>query len=37
MRTGTDLPASRFPAILAIIVALGALLLVVTVLVQAAQ
>ena len=37
MRTGADLPASRFPAILAIIVALGALLLVVTVLVQAAQ
>jgi putative membrane protein len=34
MRTGTDLPASRFPAVLAIVVALGALLLVVTVLYQ---
>jgi putative membrane protein len=32
MRTGTDLPASRFPAILAIVVALGGLLLVLAVL-----
>ena len=37
MRTGADLPASRFPAILAIVVALGALLLVVAVLIRAAQ
>ena len=35
MRTGADLPASRFPALLAIVVALGALLLVVAVLLQA--
>jgi len=35
MRTGQDLPASRFPAILAIIVALGALLLVGAILVRA--
>jgi len=35
MRTGADLPASRFPAILAIVVALGALLLVVAVLLRA--
>lgn len=35
MRLGADLPASRFPAVLAIIVALGALLLVVAVLIQA--
>jgi putative membrane protein len=35
MRTGTDLPASRFPAVLAIMVALGALLLVVAVLTRA--
>jgi putative membrane protein len=37
MRTGADLPASRFPAILAIIVALGAALLVIAVLLQAAR
>jgi putative membrane protein len=35
MRTGTDLPASRFPAVLAIVVALGALLLVAAVLIRA--
>jgi putative membrane protein len=35
MRLGTDLPASRFPAVLAILVALGALLLVVAVVLQA--
>jgi putative membrane protein len=35
MRTGTDLPASRFPAVLAIVVAMGALLLVVAVLIRA--
>ena len=35
MRTGTDLPGSRFPAILAIVVALGAALLVVAVLIRA--
>lgn len=35
MRTGANLPASRFPAILAIVVALGALLLVVAVLLRA--
>jgi putative membrane protein len=35
MRTGTNLPASRFPAILAIVVALGALLLVAAVLIRA--
>ncbi|GIE93780.1 YidH family protein [Paractinoplanes rishiriensis] len=35
MRHGRELPASRFPAILAIIVAAGALLLVVAVLIQA--
>ena len=32
-----DLPLSRFPAVLALVVALGALLLVVAVLVQAAR
>jgi putative membrane protein len=37
MRTGTDLPASRFPAILAIVVALGAILLVIAVLLQAVR
>ena len=37
MRTGADLPASRFPAILAIVVALGALLLVVAVLLRGAR
>jgi putative membrane protein len=37
MRLGRDLPASRFPAILAILVGLGALLLVVAVVVQAVQ
>ena len=35
MRLGADLPRSRFPAVLAIIVALGALLLVVAVLIKA--
>lgn len=35
MRLGRDLPASRFPALLAILVGLGAALLVVAVLVQA--
>jgi putative membrane protein len=35
MRLGTELPRSRFPAILAIVVALGALLLTIAVLVQA--
>jgi putative membrane protein len=37
MRMGTDLPASRFPAVLAIVVALGALLLVIAVLMRAAR
>jgi len=37
MRMGTDLPASRFPAVLAIVVALGALLLVIAVLIRAAR
>jgi inner membrane protein YidH len=37
MRTGADLPASRFPAVLAIVVALGAVLLVIAVLVQAVR
>jgi putative membrane protein len=37
MRTGTNLPASRFPAVLAIVVAAGALLLVIAVLIQAFQ
>jgi putative membrane protein len=35
MRLGRDLPASRFPAVLAIAVGIGAVLLVVAVLVQA--
>lgn len=35
IRLGTDLPASRFPALLALAVALGALLLVVAVLARA--
>ncbi|GAB1694051.1 YidH family protein [Krasilnikovia sp. M28-CT-15] len=35
MRLGTDLPRSRFPAVLAIVVAAGALLLVVAVLMRA--
>ncbi|RZU49867.1 putative membrane protein [Krasilnikovia cinnamomea] len=35
MRLGTDLPRSRFPAVLAIVVAVGALLLVVAVLMRA--
>jgi putative membrane protein len=35
MRTGADLPASRFPAVLAIVVALGAASLVVAVLIRA--
>ncbi len=34
MRLGRDLPASRFPAVLALVVALGAMLLVVAVLIQ---
>ncbi|MEU4687733.1 DUF202 domain-containing protein [Actinoplanes sp. NPDC023714] len=34
MRLGTDLPRSRFPAVLALVVALGAVALVVAVLVQ---
>ncbi len=37
MRLGRDLPVSRFPAVLAIVVALGALLLVVAVLIQAVR
>ena len=37
MRTGADLPVSRFPAVLAIVVALGAVLLVVAILVQAVR
>jgi putative membrane protein len=37
MRTGSELPASRFPAVLAILVALGALLLTVAVLIQAVR
>jgi putative membrane protein len=36
MRLKQDLPASRFPAILALVVALGAVLLVVAVVIQAA-
>ncbi len=36
MRLGQELPASKFPAVLAIVVALGALLLVAAVLIQAA-
>ncbi|WP_203838700.1 YidH family protein [Winogradskya humida] len=35
MRMGTDLPKSRFPAILALLVALGAALLVLAVLIKA--
>lgn len=35
MRLGQDLPASRFPAVLALLVGLGALLLVVAVLIEA--
>ena len=35
MRLGTDLPRSRFPAVLALMVALGALLLVATVAIKA--
>ena len=35
MRLGRDLPASRFPAVLAVVVALGAVLLVVAVLIRA--
>jgi putative membrane protein len=35
MRMGTDLPKSRFPAILALLVALGAALLVIAVLIKA--
>ncbi len=37
MRLGRDLPASRFPAVLALIVAVGAALLVVAVVVQSAR
>jgi putative membrane protein len=37
MRLKQDLPGSRFPAVLAIVVALGAVLLVVAVLVQAVR
>jgi len=37
MRLGIELPGSKFPAILAIVVALGALLLVAAVLIRAAQ
>ena len=37
MRTGADLPVSRFPAVLASVVALGAVLLVIAVLLQAAR
>jgi putative membrane protein len=37
MRLGEDLPASRFPAVLAVLVGLGALVLVVAVLVQAVR
>jgi putative membrane protein len=37
MRLGTDLPVSRFPAVLAIVVAVGALLLVIAVLMQGAR
>jgi putative membrane protein len=37
MRTGTDLPGSRFPAVLAIVVALGALLLVVAIFLKAVR
>ena len=37
MRLGTDLPKSRFPAILALIVAFGSLLLVVAVVIKAMQ
>jgi putative membrane protein len=37
MRLGEDLPASRFPAVLAILVGLGALMLVVAVLTQAVR
>ncbi|MEV6596851.1 DUF202 domain-containing protein [Actinoplanes sp. NPDC051346] len=37
MRLGADLPRSRFPAVLALIVAVGALLLIVAVLIKAAR
>lgn len=37
MRLGKDLPASRFPAVLAVLVGLGALVLVVAVLLQAVR
>jgi putative membrane protein len=37
MRLGTDLPKSRFPAVLALVVALGAVLLVVAVVIKALQ
>jgi putative membrane protein len=36
MRLGIELPGSKFPAILAIVVALGALLLVIAVVIRAA-
>jgi putative membrane protein len=35
MRLGTDLPKSRFPAILALVVAFGAVLLVAAVVIKA--
>jgi putative membrane protein len=37
MRLGTELPGSKFPAILALVVAAGALLLIVAVVLKAAQ
>jgi putative membrane protein len=37
LRLGQELPGSKFPAILAIVVALGAVLLVVTVLIRATR
>ena len=37
MRTGKDLPGSHFPAVLAIVVALGALLLVVAIFLKAVR
>jgi putative membrane protein len=37
MRLGVELPGSKFPAVLAIVVAVGALLLMVAVLIRAAQ
>jgi putative membrane protein len=37
MRLGLELPGSKFPAILALVVAAGALLLAVAVIIKAAQ